>query len=48
MIGDIIFLLLVLFLFYPMVYFFISKDNNKIQQNIDEYERKNKKLKETR
>tara|TARA_R110002050_G_scaffold234605_2_gene370523 strand:- start:809 stop:955 length:147 start_codon:yes stop_codon:yes gene_type:complete len=48
MTGNIIFLLLGIFLFYPMIYFFKSMDNNKIEKNIDEYERKNKKLKETR
>lgn len=48
MIGHIIFLLVVLFLFYPMVYFFVGDDNNKIERNIDEYERNNKKSKEIR
>jgi len=45
MIGNIIFLLLVLFIFRPMIYFFIG-DNNNIEQNIDKYERKNSKSKE--
>ena len=46
-IGHIVFGLLVLFLFYPVVYFFKS-DNNKLEKNIDEYERNNKKRKEIR
>ena len=44
-IGHILFLLLVIFIFRPMIYFFIS-DKNNIEQNIDKYERKNNKSKE--
>ena len=47
-IGHILFCLLVFYLFYPMIYFFIDRNSNKIEQNIDEYERNNKKRKEIR
>lgn len=40
MIGNIFFVLVVLFLFYPMIYFFKS-DNNKLEKNLKEYEKKN-------
>lgn len=40
MIGHIFFALVVLFLFYPMIYFFKS-DNNKLEKNLKEYEKNN-------
>ena len=41
MIGHIVFGLLVLFLFYPMIYFFKGSNHNKIEENLKNYEKKN-------
>jgi phosphotransferase system glucose/maltose/N-acetylglucosamine-specific IIC component len=42
MIGHIFFGLAVLILLYPMIYFFIDyKDCNKLEKNLEEYEKKN-------
>ena len=40
MIGHVFFVLLVLFLFYPIIYLFKS-DKNKLEKNLNDYEKKN-------